>query len=490
MSSLLKRSSVSKDSEKGADVDVARGEISPATAASIEEENEFEVFKKTKDGVDFRTVGWPRAAVIFLKVIFATGVLSIPTAMYSLGAVGGALSVIGWGILNTYCAMIQGDFRNTHAGCHTVADMAGIVGGAVIKELCGVLYLIAYVLCTGSGILGVCIGINSLSHHAACSVWWSFLATCVVAVCASVRTFQNVGWLTWAGFISIFTAVFIVVVGVTTRDRPAAAPQTGPYDLGFHAIAYPTFTAGMVASSTIFVSSAGTSAFMPVIAEMRKPQDYHKALFTCMGFVTVSYLTLSLVVYAWCGQWVASPSLGSAGQTIKMVSYGVGLIGLVVSACLYCHVAAKYLFVRILRNSVHLQKNSVIHWGTWLSCTFGLSAIAFILAEAIPIFNYLIALTGSICFAPIAITLPGWLWLYDHWDYKSGSLAKKAAWGLHMFFVVLGLFILVGGTYGVVEEIREAYANGEIGMYFLSVLPVRPPIISLSRGRLMIAFQD
>jgi hypothetical protein len=26
-----------------------------------------EVFKKTKDGVDFRTVGWPRAAIIFLK---------------------------------------------------------------------------------------------------------------------------------------------------------------------------------------------------------------------------------------------------------------------------------------------------------------------------------------------------------------------------------------------------------------------------------------
>lgn len=26
-----------------------------------------EVFKKTHEGVDFRTVGWPRASVIFLK---------------------------------------------------------------------------------------------------------------------------------------------------------------------------------------------------------------------------------------------------------------------------------------------------------------------------------------------------------------------------------------------------------------------------------------
>jgi hypothetical protein len=99
-------------------------------------------------------------------------------------------------------------------------------------------------------------------------------------------------------------------IGVTIRDRPAAAPQTGPYELGYYAIAHPTFIAGMTASATIFVSSAGTSAFLPVIAEMRNPKDYNKALFLCMGIVNAAYLTFSLVVYRWCGQWVASPSLG------------------------------------------------------------------------------------------------------------------------------------------------------------------------------------
>ena len=64
-------------------------------------DDDFEVFKKGVDGVEFRLVGWPRASIIFLKILFATGVLSIPTAMYSLGSVGGALSVIGWGALNT-----------------------------------------------------------------------------------------------------------------------------------------------------------------------------------------------------------------------------------------------------------------------------------------------------------------------------------------------------------------------------------------------------
>ena len=286
-----------------------------------------------------------------------------------------------------------------------------------------------YVLCAGAGILGVSTALNALSEHAICTVWFSFVALLMTALTASVRTFANMSWVTWAGFISIYAAVFIIVIGVTTRDRPAAAPPTGDYDFGYLAVASPGFEAGITATLTIFISSAGTSAFMPVIAEMRRPQDFRKSLYICMSFVTASYLAFASVVYAWCGKWVASPALGSAGPTVKKVSYGIGLIGLIVSACLYTHVAAKYTFVRILRNSKHLQENTLVHWGTWLGCTFGLSGIAFVLASAIPIFNYLIALTASVCFAPLAMVLPGFLWLYDHKDWKKGKHRQEDSVG-------------------------------------------------------------
>lgn len=424
-----------------------------------------EVFKKDAN-VNFRTVGWQRATVIFLKVIFAVGVLTIPTAMYALGAVGGSLSVLGWGALHTWASVIQGDFRNNHRKCHGIADMAGEVGGVVAKEITGFLFLAAYVLLVGSGILGVSIAFNVFSGHALCTPWFSFISTILIVAAASVRKFSQIGWLTWAGFISIFTAVFIVVVAVTQRDRPAAAPAAGKFELGYAAVAYPTFAAGMVATCSIHVSYAGTSAFLPVISEMREPKDFRKALFICMGIVTAAYLSFSLVVYRWCGQWVASPSLGSAGPTIKIVAYAVGFIGLTVSGCLYLHVAAKYVFVRILRNSPHLQSNSFLHWATWLSCTLGLGSIAFILAEAIPIFNYLLSLTGSICFAPIAISLPGWLWLYDNKEWKRGTALQQTVWWAHIAMILLGAFICVGGTYGVIVEIKGAYASGLIGSAF------------------------
>jgi hypothetical protein len=255
-------------------------------------------------------------------------------------------------------------------------------------------------------------------------------------------------------------------VGVTTRDRPAAAPQTGPYDFGYHVIGHPTFAAGITAASTIFCSGAGTSAFLPVMSEMRNPREYSKAVNWCMGLVTAAYLSFSLVVYKWCGKWVASPSLGSAGPMVKKISYGIGLIGLCVSGALYVHVSAKYVFVRILRNSKHLQSNSLVHWGTWLGCIATMSIVSFLIASGVPIFNYLLSLAGSLAFAPLALGLPGWLWIYDHANYYKGTFWQKTMYMLHVVLIGISIFLTIGGTYGVIVQIMDAYKDGSIDSAF------------------------
>ncbi|KAK8048368.1 hypothetical protein PG994_010098 [Apiospora phragmitis] len=451
--------------------------ISPAPArssGSIEGEavkiepadDAFEVFKRQEGQVDFRTVSWIHASVIFLKIIFATGVLTIPSAMYVLGAFPGAVNVLGWQFLNTYCAIVQGNFRNAHAGCHSIADMAHVVGGRWLREVAGVFFLVTYAIVGASGIFGASVALNALSGHALCTNSFMLVATAMVFILSSARKFEKIAWLTWIGFFSVFIAVFIVVVGVTTRDRPAAAPQTGDYDFGYHVIGNPTFVAAITSVATIFCSGAGTSAFLPVMSEMKRPRDYNKAVYLCMGIVTAAYLSFSLVVYRWCGKWVASPSLGSAGDTIKKVAYGVGIVGLLVSACLYIHVAAKYLFVRMLRNSPHLQKNSVAHWTLWLGCTLGMSVVGFLVASGIPIFNYLLALAGSLTFAPLALGLPGYLWVYDHGHYRTGKHWQVLVYYLNWLMIGLAVFLTIGGTYGVVQNIIDAYARGEIDKAF------------------------
>jgi hypothetical protein len=50
--------------------------------------------------------------------------------------------------------------------------------------------------------------------------------------------------------------------------------------------------------------------------------------------------------------------------------------------------------------------------------------------------------------------------------YRKGSAIKQFSFWMHALFIPLGIFVMIGGTYGVVVQIKEAYASGQIGSAF------------------------
>lgn len=324
--------------------------------------------------------------------------------------------------------------------------MCGVMWGKIGREAVGFMFLVAFILCCGSGLLGTSIAFNALSEHGACTVWFSFVSTILIVLYSSIRTWDKMTWPMTLAFISVMGGILSVVIGVTFNDRPAAAPQEGDYDFGFHVIAHPAFAAGITATATIFISSAAGPVYIPVIAEMKRPQDYCKAVIPVGVMVGSIYLSLSMVVYYYCGKWIATPSLGSAGPLVKKVAFGIALPSLIVSAGIFNHAAAKYAFVRLLRNSPHFQQNTWQHWTTWLGLNIAFGFLAFIIASAIPVFNYILALAGSVCFAPMSLIFPAMMWMYDFGaQYKSGGLKEKAFYGFHILIALVGAFLTIGG---------------------------------------------
>jgi hypothetical protein len=85
------------------------------------------------------------------------------------------------------------------------------------------------------------------------------------------------------------------------------------------------------------------------------------------------------------------------------------------------------------------------------------------MAEAIPVFNYLLALNASVCFAPLAIMLPGGFWLYDHISYRHGTTLQKLAYWSHWLLPIIGSFLFVGGTYATIKSIIISNQIGGLG---------------------------
>ncbi|KAK5742128.1 hypothetical protein LTS12_024372 [Elasticomyces elasticus] len=455
-------------------------------------QDEGEVFGATGEGhVDFRTVGWVRAAVFLIKQTFATGVLSMPSAMYYLGGATSAIFIIWWGVINTYSAYIQGHYKLAHPKMHTIIDGAEmsvlhLSGGSkfwskTAKYVTEIMYIVSvrtysfqdvtrssWLLCVGLAVLAIGTSLNAITKHGTCTVAFNVIAAVVSTATGSIRKIHGLGIILWIGFVSAIVSVLMVVIGVAIRSRPAYAPQTGPYDLGFQA-APPvgtTFAQAWAGSIAIFASSANTCGYIPVMSEMRRPQDYFRSLYVSAAFVNSAYISLAMVLYAYAGKWVTSPSLGSAGPTIKLAAYAVALPGLIAVGMICVHVPAKTLFVRVLRNSDHLTRSTKTHWVVWFSCTTSCGVLGWLLAVGIPFYTSLVSLIGSLGFGPLGVVVPPLLWFSLHVEYRKGSIREQGLWWAHVGMLVMGLFLTVGGTYANISNIIDQFHEGKVGRAF------------------------
>jgi len=135
--------------------------------------------------------------------------------------------------------------------------------------------------------------------------------------------------------------VLIVTIAVSLQDRPASAPQTnGPWVSDYKIAANPTFTSAITAISNLVFSFSGTPGFFAIISEMRNPRKYTFALLLCQAGVTAVYIIIGCVVYYYCGSYVSSPALGSAGGDVKKIAYGFALPGLIVTTTICSHVSS------------------------------------------------------------------------------------------------------------------------------------------------------
>ncbi|RBQ66231.1 hypothetical protein VDGD_21672 [Verticillium dahliae] len=112
----------------------------------------------------------------------------MPATFSVLGYVPGLLVLLGFGALTTYYAYIMYVFGMRYAGIHNIADAAGIVGGPVLREVAGALFIVAWTLASGAGFVGLAQGFKALSSRNVCNTVWTLVAAVCTALLASIQT--------------------------------------------------------------------------------------------------------------------------------------------------------------------------------------------------------------------------------------------------------------------------------------------------------------
>lgn len=314
-----------------------------------------------------------------------------------------------------------------------MADAGQIMFGPIGREVLGFAQILFLVFVMGSHVLTFSIMMNTLTGHGACSIIFGVIGMVICLLFTLFRKMGDVSYLAIGSFISIIGAVMVTMVGVSIER-----PGTGEVELTVHNSLYK----GFLGVTNIIFAYSGHVAFFGFISELKDPRTYPKALYLLQGCDTSMYLIVAVVIYRYAGEGVASPALGSTSPLLAKIAYGVAIPTIIIAGVINGHVAAKYIYVRLFRGTDRMSKKSVFSYGMWALISLILWTIAWIIAEAIPVFNDLLGIISALFASWFTFGLSGLFWLFINKGRYTETRKKMFLTGLNTTICVIGIFIV------------------------------------------------
>ena len=154
------------------------------------------------------------------------------------------------------------------------------------------------------------------------------------------------------------------------------------------------------------------------------------------------YILVAVVTYRYAGAEVASPALGSASPLLRKIAYGIAIPTIIIAGVINGHVAAKYIYIRLFRGTDQMGKRTWGSFARWAMIVTILWVIAWVIAEAIPVFNDLLGLISALFASWFTYGLSGVFWLYMNKGRYRESARKMFLTGLNMVLFFMGAAIV------------------------------------------------
>lgn len=186
---------------------------------------------------------------------------------------------------------------------------------------------------------------------------------------------------------------------------------------------------------------------------MHTPKDYVKSIWA-LGLIEIFIYTLTgALIYAFVGVDVKSPALLSAGSVVSKIAFGIALPVIYISGSINTTVVGQYIHGRLFKDSIIKYINTRMGWIAWLGLITVITIIAWVIAEAIPFFNDLLSLSSALFITGFTFYFPAMMWfmlLREGSVFSKENLLKTV---VNAIIFVMGIAILIGGTYSAIKDI-------------------------------------
>lgn len=319
------------------------------------------------------------------------------------------------------------------------------------------MFVASLITLTGGHVLTGAIAFNKIvDHREVCALVLSGGSAFLLFLGALPKNFKEFAFLGYTDCVSILAAIIttIVAVGIEAAEAPGGLSAVKwswgpPDDVHF----YKVFSA----TTNIIFAYSFTICQYSMMDEMQTPKDYKKAISVLCGVEIVLYLIIGVTLYALVGEDVKNPAPLSANHFMARVALGLALPVIFISGSINTVVAGKFVQDTIGKDRLKSSRRF------WIALVFGLTVVAWVIAEAVPFFGDLLGLISSLFVSGFSFYFPALFWFF---------LLKEGKWNANRknFFLsvvnsilfVMGLAILVIGTYSSAVDISTQYDQGDV----------------------------
>ncbi|PWN44806.1 hypothetical protein IE81DRAFT_286485 [Ceraceosorus guamensis] len=418
-----------------------------------------------------KNLGRYHTALILFTNQVGLGILSLPRACQILGIVPGVIAIIGIGLLSTYTAYVLLQYWRRYPHALNMVDFARILGGRPLEIVVGISFVLNLVLTCASSSVTISTALNSISENALCTAGFVGFAALASFILSLPRTFKFVAHVGVPSTISIIAAVLIVMISLGVADEAQLGRPAQSEAVRIEVIGRPDFSQGLSACLNIAYAYAGNSGFVSVMAEMRDAShDFVPALVWLQAAAITLYVVTAIVVYALAGQYTTSPALGAAPPTIAKIAYGIALPCLLGTALVFGHTAIKYLYIvslKLFGAQNQATRNTKTSWTCWISCALLFWTAAFLIANAVPIFDSILDISSATFIAWFTFGISGVFWFHLNWhpDAQTGvrpfnkDWKKKTLALVNVAIIVIALFMNSAGLYVAITRLLDIFRD-------------------------------
>ncbi|KAJ5779780.1 hypothetical protein N7457_007500 [Penicillium paradoxum] len=395
--------------------------------------------------VKYRTMKWWHCGMLMIAENVSVGILSLPSAVATLGMAPAAIMIVFISALSWYTGYVIGQFKLRYPEVHSMGDAGEILMGPFGRELLGLGQLLLLIFLMASNILMFNILMNVLTDHGTCTLVFGVVGLIICFLGALPRTMDKVYWMSVISFVSVFVATLLTMITVGVQSKGHVVNE---------AVTDVSFRDGFLAVTNIIFAYLAHVAYFGFMSETEDPRTFNKSLAMLQIVDTVLYLVSALLIYHYVGPETAtspgvqSPAILSLSPLMSKIAWGLSIPTTILSGVVLGHVACKYIYVRLFRGSDKMHSRSFLSIGSWVAICIAVWVVAWVVAESIPVFNDLLSLISALFGSWFSFGLPAIFWLYmnrgryfQNWKKTVLTITNLLVLAIAIAICALGLWV-------------------------------------------------